>query len=80
MEPGAAPERKPGLCEEKDRLLREYNFATADFSRAVQVLHSRIGVLTKEEYQRVQRFSEESRLRSEKARLELERHTSEHGC
>jgi hypothetical protein len=78
MVPGGAPREE--LCEEKCRLLREYDSATADFSRAVQVLHSRLGVLSREEYAKLKHFSEHSRLRSEQARLALERHVSEHKC
>jgi len=77
MVPGTAPEE---LCEEKSRLLREYNSATTDFSRAVQVLNTRLGVLSKDEYDKLKQFSDESRLRSEQARLALERHVSTHKC
>ena len=67
-------------CEEKDRLLREYTTATADYSRAVQVLQRRLGVLSKSEYERLREFSETARIRSESARQLLDRHVTQHGC
>ena len=67
-------------CEFKERLFREYTTATADYSRAVQVLQRRLGVLSKLEYERLREFSETARTKSESARLLLDRHVSEHGC
>jgi hypothetical protein len=37
-------------CEEKARLLKEYNVATFAFSEAVKELHRGIGTSPKEEY------------------------------
>jgi hypothetical protein len=80
MESAPAPRADAELCAEKDLLLREYDAAASDFSRAVQVLRTRLGVLSKGEYEKLREFSEQSRLRSEKARLALEAHIADHGC
>jgi hypothetical protein len=67
-------------CEEKTRLLRLYSFATADYSRAVLVLHERSGVMSKAEYQGIRDFAEKTRELAEQARSSLDRHAAEHGC
>ena len=67
-------------CVEKDRLQRSYAFATADYSRAVQVLQRYTGVMDREEYRRLLTFSETARLKCDEARLMLELHLAEHGC
>jgi len=76
---GTQPAREES-CEVKDRLLREYTTATADYSRAVQVLQRRLGVLSKTEYERLREFSETARTKSESARLALDAHVRNHGC
>jgi hypothetical protein len=40
-------------CEEKDRLLREYEAATVVFSATVKELRLRMGTSPKEEYNRL---------------------------
>jgi hypothetical protein len=67
-------------CEEKTRLLQEYEAATARFSAAVTELHKRTPVSPVAEYGRLKRAAEEARLNSERARLALEHHTAVHGC
>jgi hypothetical protein len=67
-------------CEEKVRLAKIYETATAKFSEAVTQLRHKIGVSPKEEYQRLELAANEARLESEQARLALERHTSAHSC
>jgi hypothetical protein len=68
------------VCEEKARLLRLYSFATADYSRAVLVLHERSGVMSKYEYQEIRDFAEKTRELAEQARSALDRHAAKHGC
>lgn len=68
------------LCEEKVRLASEYVEATSKFSKAVRELHERIGTSLKGEYDRLERASEEARVRSEHARLALEQHIAAHRC
>jgi hypothetical protein len=67
-------------CEEKARLVKEYNAATAAFSKAVKQLHQRIGTSPKEEYRRLTQVSNEARVQSEQVRLALEKHIAAHGC
>ena len=59
-------------CEEKTRLAMEYDAATSKFSEAVRELHRRIGTSPKDEYDRLERVSNEARVRSEQARVALE--------
>ena len=80
MTTGAEPQQERAACAEKANLLNEYDTAAAEFSRTVTVLNRRMGVMTHDEYIRILQFSEQARIRSEQARLALERHVSEHGC
>jgi hypothetical protein len=68
------------ICEEKARLTLEYEAATTTFSQTVADLREKMGVSPKEEYERLQRVSEEWRVHSEQARLALEQHIAAHGC
>jgi hypothetical protein len=67
-------------CEDKTRLIAEYQEATAKFFSAVTELKDRLGKSSKDEYQRLQRRSEDGRVTSEQARLVLEQHIASHGC
>jgi hypothetical protein len=67
-------------CPEKTRLLNEYSEATQQFSESVAVLQARMGTAPKDEYNRLLRLSEANRVKSEQARLNMERHVVEHGC
>jgi hypothetical protein len=60
------------VCEENGRLTAEYKMATETFSRSVAELLETMGISPKEEYDRLQRASEEWRIHSEQARLALE--------
>ena len=68
------------FCEEKARLAKEYEAATSKFSEEVRELQRRIGTSPKEEYDRLERASNEARVRSEQARLALEQHIAAHRC
>jgi hypothetical protein len=68
------------VCEEKTRLAMEYEAATSAFSEAVKELHRKIGTSPKEEYKRLERISTDARVKSEQARLALERHIANHRC
>jgi hypothetical protein len=70
----------PMNCEEKARLLRQYDYATLAFSNAVQELRRKIGTSPKEEYTRLTQISNEARAQSEQTRLALEQHIAAHGC
>ena len=67
-------------CEEKSRLAKEYEAATAAFSEAVKELNRRIGTSPQEEYRRLERISSEARVKSEQTRLALEEHIAAHHC
>ena len=59
-------------CEEKARLVRDYDNATLAFSNAVQEMHRKIRTSPRDEYQRLERISHEARVKSEQTRLALE--------
>jgi ATP-dependent helicase YprA (DUF1998 family) len=67
-------------CDEKFRLAKEYQLAITRFSEAVKKLHQRRGTSPKEEFARLDRTANEERVKSERARLELEEHVAVHGC
>jgi len=67
-------------CQEKARLAQEYQATTVRFSEAVGQLQRNIGTSTRAEYERLQRISDEARVKSEQARLALEEHLAAHAC
>jgi hypothetical protein len=67
-------------CEEKARLTQEYEAATAKFAEEVRRLQQNLGTSARPEYERLQRVSNEARVKSEQARLLLEQHLVAHGC
>jgi hypothetical protein len=67
-------------CEEKARLMAEYENSTAKFLDAVQELHRKMETSPKEVYERLDRAANEARLKSEHARLSLEDHIAAHHC
>ena len=67
-------------CEQKNRLLREYEAATGSFSVAVIELRRRMGTSPEEEYKRLAQIADDARGKAEGARLALEQHISAHGC
>jgi hypothetical protein len=70
----------PMTCDEKNRLLKQYDDATLAFSNAVQELRRKIGTSPKHEYERLERIANEARVKSEQTRLALEQHIATHGC
>jgi hypothetical protein len=67
-------------CEEKSRLVAEYEDATGKFAASVGELQRRMGTSTKEDYERLNRAADEARVKSEHARLALESHVAAHRC
>ena len=67
-------------CGEKARLARAYSFAASDYLRSAMVLHERVGVMSKQEYEAIRAFAEKARLAAGEARMELENHIAGHGC
>jgi len=70
----------PGACPEKERLVRAYKIAAADYARSTTVLYKRIGVLTQVEYNDLKQHSEKARHIAEMARTVMDGHVAEHGC
>ena len=68
------------LCEEKTRLLLEYQSAAEAYAKAVAELVAKMGVTSKVAYEELNRAAEQARYASMDARDRLERHTAEHGC
>jgi hypothetical protein len=54
--------------------------AAQAYAEAVLTQSQRIGTVTKQEYTNVWRATEYARLTLERARLDYESHTAEHGC
>ena len=67
-------------CEEKTRLTTEYEAATGKFAAAVTELQRKTGTSPKEKYERLNRAANESRVKSEHARLAVEAHIAAHRC
>jgi hypothetical protein len=67
-------------CEEKQRLVAEYQSATKKFSGAVTELQQKMGTSPKADYDRLSRAADEARGKSEQARLALEQHVAAHRC
>jgi hypothetical protein len=67
-------------CAEKGLLLEAYRAATAAFSDQLTMLNEKIGTSSKAEYEALRRSVDGARVKSEEARLALERHVGEHGC
>jgi hypothetical protein len=70
----------PMTCDEKGHLLSEYESATLAFLNAVQELRRAIGTSTKPEYERLERISNEARVKAEQKRLALKQHIASHRC
>jgi hypothetical protein len=67
-------------CELKAQLVDEYHASTNAFAATVTALQQKMGTSPKAEYDRLQRATDEARLKSEQARLALEQHVAAHGC
>ena len=68
------------LCEEKTKLLFEYQQATAQYSKAVSALTRNIGLVPKNEYDRLRTATERARQLTQIARENLQTHTHKHQC
>lgn len=67
-------------CEERRRLLAEYETATELLVAARDRLLHEVEVSPQEEYLQTKWSTDQARLAFEKARLALEKHTASHGC
>jgi hypothetical protein len=67
-------------CEEKQRLLGDYEQRTNRVAASITDLNQRMGTSPQAEYDRHRRIVDEERGKSEQARLALEQHIAGHGC
>lgn len=67
-------------CEEKTRLVAEYESAAKKFAAGVTELQRKMGTSPKADFDRLTRASDDVRIKSEQARLALEQHIAVHGC
>jgi len=67
-------------CQEKQRLLRDYDTATTRFVQAVGEYRFVLGTPGREQYELLTAVVEEARTACELARRRLEAHDREHRC
>jgi len=67
-------------CDQKTRLVAEYETATNVFAASITELQQKMGTSPKADYDRLLRATDEARLKSEQARLALEQHVAANGC
>jgi RNase P subunit RPR2 len=68
------------MCERHTELLTAYQKAVALFSTTLDALQAARANVAKDEYDRMRNYVEQTRMISENARIDLERHVAEHGC
>ena len=68
------------FCEEKARLVAEYNRAALVYSRAISVLNQKKATYPESEYERLRGAADDARIKCKEAHLAFERHMAEHGC
>jgi len=68
------------ICSEKMRLLLEYHQKTDSYSAAVSDLVNQVGIVSRTEYDRLDRIVEETRRGSSEAQTLFERHVEDHHC
>ena len=67
-------------CEKRNSLLAAYQRAVKHYSAAVGTLQKARGITSQADYETMYIDVEQSRQTAEEARIDLERHTREHGC
>ena len=67
-------------CDEKVRLVLEWNTATEHYSDAVTNLNTKTGISAHQEYEQMKRIVEARRGVMERARFTFDKHVSDHGC
>jgi len=68
------------VCEQKRKLLAEYDSATQTYVSAVNESQDKMSTSPKAEYERMYQAAEDARSKSESARKALFKHTREHNC
>jgi uncharacterized small protein (DUF1192 family) len=74
------PDPSSESCPTKIVLLTEWQLAAEAYSKTVAELTHRIGVLSKDEYERLKGLAENAHSRSVEAQARLEAHIREHEC
>ena len=67
-------------CEEKTKLVEEHHRAALAYSRALRALNQQRKGSSAAEYQRLRKTVDDEAANSEKARLALQHHQTEHRC
>ncbi len=67
-------------CEEKQWRVNFYDNAVSTYAGAVNQLRGARGKMRRDQYLTLLTRSETARVAADAARLELEKHTQEHGC
>ena len=68
------------MCERHRELLDLYQKQVAHYSAALEAFQLARRTATKPDYDRHYGYVEQSRMKAEQARLNVEEHVSEHGC
>jgi hypothetical protein len=68
------------MCKEYIRFLQEYQHSVALYSSALATLDEARATVLLDQYHQMTLYVDELRLKSEMARMELEKHVREHGC
>lgn len=68
------------LCDDRDRLLHEYNAAVLGVSQAVRALADLAGTASGSDYELLGREKDRAKARLRQAQSAYERHIAEHGC
>jgi hypothetical protein len=68
------------MCERQAELLSAYLKAVATFSTTLSALEAARATVLRHEYDRLANYVNQAHSRSDLAKNELEKHTSEHGC
>jgi hypothetical protein len=68
------------MCEEKDRLLSEYNRAALVYARSVGELHLKRQTLDPSEFKKLRKVADDASIKCKEARLAFEWHVVEHSC
>ena len=68
------------MCDEKLRLVLEWNMATEHYSDAVTNLNAKTGISAHREYEQMKRVVDDRRNVMDRARITFDKHVSDHGC
>ena len=75
-----SPSQRLKYCPERGRRLDTLNKATIDYSRLVNIISERMGMLPEDQYEQMRAEVDRARFDAEKARQAFIAHRVEHGC